>query len=915
MQVLVGKMKPLLILLSETHITKDIKDIEISITNYCCVRCDSISNHTGGVAIYARVGVNITEIYTEVFGQKNAWFISAKITGCLKKGVYGVLYHSPNSSDCDFLQFFDNLCENVLKDSDLNIIGGDFNINMNKNYTYSKQLKDIITINGLKQLVKDPTRVTLRSETLIDLIITNSNKIIVNVLSSPKITDHNIIAVKFKNKKYLKDNEKTIKTFVKYNKDYFCEELNKINWEAIKQQNFTNMCISFSDVLINCINKMKVNKTIKIKDDNKWYSYDLYKQQTERDLCYNKFLWTKSDTDWSKYISIRNTYNYNIKKTQNQHIRNEITENVNDPKKLWTTLKSIIKENNNNISSNDFIYFENVKCTDKKEIANNFNNYFVDSVKEINNNIGIITNADFDISNTVEKNNCFKFIKITYTDLVKALKQMKSKSDPENIKMIALFDSVDIIGVTLVKIINDSFESGVFPENWKTTTIVPIPKVTKTRKCEEFRPINMLPSYEKLIEFTAKNQLSDYLALNKIIIEEQSGFRSNHSCETSLNFVIHEWKIDIENNKFIVAVFLDLKRAFETIDRSLLIKKLNKYGILETESNWFSSYLNNRSQKTRYQNEESELVINNLGVPQGSILGPDLFNIYINDILDCLEENVRIKLFADDTLMWIAGKCLSKIISDMNEQLEKLSRWLKINKLKLNVGKTKYMIITNRNIHIDCDVKIDNEDIERVEVMKYLGIQIDSKLNFKQNINFIIKKVSKKIYFLNRIKRKIPLNQRILLYKSIVAPHFDFCSSILYLASKVDMALFQKLQNKGMRMILDCNKFSSSTAMLEALQWLNIKQRITFNTMLTIFKIKNRMLPDYLHKNIIYNSESNNYNLRRGEDFKLPQLRKCNTQNNIFYKGLKEYNGLPNEIKTEKNIKCFKRQLSGHLKK
>lgn len=513
----------------------------------------------------------------------------------------------------------------------------------------------------------------------------------------------------------------------------------------------------------------------------------------------------------------------------------------------------------------------------------------------------------------IQVNATFKFKNINLLDLRKIMKDIKSKGDPENIKVTTLMDSIDIIGDTLLSIINDSFNNGIFPENWKTTTIIPIPKISKTKKCEEFRPINMLPSSEKVIELTAKKQLTSYLEDQNIIIEEQSGFRSSHSCESALNFVLNEWKTDIEGNCVVIAVFLDLKRAFETLDRNILIEKLNKYGIKDKEAAWFSSYLSNRHQKTRYEREESELLQSRLGVPQGSILGPDLFNLYINDIKDCID-GAKIKLFADDTLIWIAGVNVIDVTEQLNIQLEKISNWLKLNKLKLNTEKTKFMVITNRKVNNDVVIKIDSEVIEKVEIMKYLGIQIDSKLNFKENTNFIIKKVSKKIYFLNRIKKKIPTNQRILLYKAIIAPHFDFCSSILYLAGRVDINRLQILQNKAMRMILDCSKFSSSTAMLETLQWLNVTQRISFNVLITIFKIKHQLLPNYLHKNIIYNNQIHDYNLRRGDDFKLPKFMKTTTQNNIFYKGLKEFNKLPYEIKSEKNINCFKRLLSDFLK-
>lgn len=224
---------------------------------------------------------------------------------------------------------------------------------------------------------------------------------------------------------------------------------------------------------------------------------------------------------------------------------------------------------------------------------------------------------------------------------------------------------MEIIGNEFCEIINISLSEGIFP-NWKCSTITPVEKVTGTVKPEELRPINNLPSSEKVIEIIAKKQIDEYITNNNILADEQSGFRKNHSCETSLNRVINEWKQDLDKGNIIVCVFLDIKRAFETIDRKRLIEKM---GIENNVKKWFSSYLTDRSQRTKINNQISSKLGNNIGVPQGSVLASTLFSLCINDICKIVYniEGANLNLFADDTKIHVVCKCINEGVNKMNQ--------------------------------------------------------------------------------------------------------------------------------------------------------------------------------------------------------------------------------------------------------
>jgi hypothetical protein len=284
----------------------------------------------------------------------------------------------------------------------------------------------------------------------------------------------------------------------------------------------------------------------------------------------------------------------------------------------------------------------------------------------------------------------FEFEEIDLICIENIVKNMKNKSSSDGVSVKVIEDAMEVIGGTLVDIINESLRTGQVPESWKTSLVIPIPKVSNTKKCMS---INMLSNLEKILEIEVKEQLVQYLDVKNLVIAQQSGFRASHSCETALNLVLSSWKDSVQNNKVIVAVFLDLQRAFETIDCKVLLRKMERYGIKNAALRWFQNYLEGRTQVIKFGKTTSTLAYNNLGVPQGASLSPILFTLFINDIVKIIKHS-EINLFAGDTLIAVAAISVEEEATNINEDLKLVSEWLKANKLKLNIKKTKSMIVT-----------------------------------------------------------------------------------------------------------------------------------------------------------------------------------------------------------------------------
>lgn len=324
-------------------------------------------------------------------------------------------------------------------------------------------------------------------------------------------------------------------------------------------------------------------------------------------------------------------------------------------------------------------------------------------------------------------------------------------------------------------------------------------------------------------------------------------------------------------------------------------------------------YLTDRFQRTKFGSEFSTLAENLLGIPQGSVLGAILFVLYINNIKSVFK-NCKIKLFADDTLTYIIGTNIEEMVQHINSDLNEFGKWLKCNKLKLNIEKTKYMVITHRNIG-DLNIIIDGENIKRVKEFDYLGCVVDEGLNLNANADKTCKKMAKKISFMGRIADKLDMQTKQILYKSIIEPHIVYCSTILYLSNETQLDRIQKLQNRAMRIILKKSWWTSGIDMLQQLDWMSVRQRINLQVLLFIYKVTNGMLPKYL-KNSFQSNEGRNHVTRSvtNEHLRLPLFRKSSTQRSLLYNGVKEFNKIPVEVRNN-NFRNFKEYCVSYVKR
>ena len=371
----------------------------------------------------------------------------------------------------------------------------------------------------------------------------------------------------------------------------------------------------------------------------------------------------------------------------------------------------------------------------------------------------------------------------------------------DNISSKLLKTIINDIAPILSHIFNRSLATGIVPSLLKIAKVTPIFKSGDNQTFSNYRPISILPSVSKILEKIMYVRLYDFIASNNILSPHQFGFRAKRSTHMAINDLYCNITNSLDNKLHCLGIFLDLSKAFDTLNHDILLHKLNLYGIRGLANTWIRNYLSDRKQYVVYDHKMSDEGKIVCGVPQGSILGPLLFLIYIND-LPLSSSNSHFIIFADDTNILFSHRDPDQLEKNINHELMNISNWFKLNKLSLNIDKTNFMIFKNKHSNkpdLNFKIEIDDKNIEKVDVTKFLGILIDENLSWKSHTSHISKIVSK----YNGIIRKIRpyLNQDSLhtLYNTLVLPYLSYCTLVWGDKNNTNLESLFILQKKVIR--------------------------------------------------------------------------------------------------------------------
>ena len=494
---------------------------------------------------------------------------------------------------------------------------------------------------------------------------------------------------------------------------------------------------------------------------------------------------------------------------------------------------------------------------------------------------------------------------------ISRLKNKKSMG-PDNLNDFLLKMSLLYTVQPLTYIYNLCINQARFPRTWKLAKVIPLPKTKNTNDLNNFRPISLLSVLSKPLEKHIQKHVTEFVESHNLYHIFQSGFRKKHSCHSALVHMCDTWLSAINNHELAGAVFLDFKKAFDLVDHGILIKKLRLYLHSSHTVSLLQSFLSCRSQRVFINGKYSQQGHLSCGVPQGSVLGPLLFCLFINDLpLHLTNPNVICDLFADDSSLHTHSTNLTNISLCLQDSLDNVIQWCKGNNMVLHPGKTKAMIITTRQKHqlqqLNLNVRIGSDFIEQVENYRLLGITIDNELKWDIHVNRICKTVSRNIYLLKKLAYFVSQDACKLFFDAHCLSHINYASTVWSGAKQCHISKLNTVHRRGAKILLKDTTMTTDDR-LKKLGLLSLKNQFDFNTSILFFKVLFNLAPPYLEHNV------KKANGRYDSNRYIPARPRIDLFKSSFaFSGPSIWNSLPRNVRASSTLSSFKTNLRSFL--
>ena len=902
------------------------------------IQCKSRTGRGGGVAIVYKKNLKLTRQNSRTYGSFE------HIESVVESSNQGLLriccvYRSGTAGRAnisDFCEDFDDYLGHLIHLPGKLIITGDFNIHMeDPQNTDTKRFQSVLFQHNLIQHVSESTHIC---DGILDLVLTRNN-----------IADN----INISNLQVVKTVTSSDHYFVGFTCTFPIEKNHDrvvVSGRCIKNIDLDNFKVDLMNsdlnnpaLYIDASNAMEIYdrelakaldnhaplKEFKVKpDQDVWMNSECQKARCARRKLERDNRRMKTDESRNAWSCASKHAEAIINSTRDKYYKEQLEASRHDKKKTYSIVEHLMDRN----------LTKSLRPTNKSDdvVANEMCVFFKNKIEKI---YADIENSPLTLndSDSNEEECRFRgqllenFKPISEEELIATITELNKKeceNDPIPLKL--LLKCLDEVKSILLFIVNDSLATGVFPNSLKEALVRPAIK-DQNGDCNEYknyRPISNLTFVSKIIEKTVHNQLCVHLNTHKLHAQNQSGYRSDHSCETATLAVYNDLLCVSDAKNKVILLLLDLSAAFDTVCHERLVWKLKEqFGVAGNVLNWFSSYLSNRSFSVSIGKHKSERCFIRIGVPQGSILGPILFILYTKGLEKIARKHgFWIHLYADDTQLYIEFNPLfhdlTNIESKIIDCLEEIKNWMIQNKLKLNENKTETLIVQTRNNFqswsVDSISLSNSESIVPSNAVKSLGVLFDEYLTFESHISSVVQSCNIQLRNLRAVASKLDFDLKKQLIHCLVFSKLDYCNALLYGLPGCQQKRLQKVQNSCVRFLFGrrIRKWDSVKPYLKEAHFLPVKQRIDFKIALLTFKCINNIAPDYLKKCIKLKEQPTKLLRNDGDYFLLnvpPIPNYKRTDRSFSYASPNVWNSLPYHLRTCSNISLFKKQLKTFL--
>ena len=866
----------------------------------------------GGVSIYVNEKFKSSKLtkYSGIFQTFETIVSIVKVNANVELYII-CIYRPPNNRIRQFIEDFNEYLANNFSNLNDVIVLGDFNLDMKSNCPLVREFTNNFECLLFNQLIDTPTREHGNSKTIIDHLWSNSNTSITAYVLATDFTDHYTLishlrithSNKFIIKRFRNHSEENVRKFVEKFSEYISDEFqtpelnldNSVLCVVSKIQMLYDECCPIMS------KNYSVNRILK-----PWLTDDVIKLVEFKHFLHKEY--KHKYVPHRIYKNFRNNLEIATEKIKLNFIKNKFSTHQGDPSRTWENINKYILRSNK-CHEPITLCEDNIIQTDSHKNAESFRKYFSAVAPNLDRNIPTPTSSSF-IDYLGPRPGCTFTVNTCHPPEVrKTILSFQNKGCPINEVPVFIYKSiVEPLSLIFSNFFNLSVSLGLFPSCLKNARVVPVFKSGDNTLVQNYRPICIVNFFTKIFEKLMCSRLNRYLISNKLLCDHQFGFRANLSTTDALAEFTDLIYSSLDKNEKFIAIYLDFSKAFDTVNFDILLAKLRHIGIIDNINDWFKSFLGNRMYFVSIDGYVSESYESRLGVPQGAVLAPSLFIIYINDMFRACP-NLDVIHYADDTTAFARGKNLAELQQVINQNLNYIDNWLICNRLTLNIQKSSYMIFGGNNDSLD--ISIRNISLCKVDNIKFLGVIFDKNLNFKLHYEKVLSSLSRISGITYKSRYLLPKNVLKTLYLSLGWSHLSYAIVIWGGSSQTYKNRIIRIQNRIIKNIY--GNCLSQTYKINGL--LMFSDAFNYFSSLKLYKEINNSTVPYFSERLMDLNPTHPHFTRFSSNlnFVPPRFVKARCHSSFIYLATSFWNTIPTEVKLSQNLMRFKRNIKAYI--